>query len=354
MKNEFKLKMDLQRFALSGLREPIFTQENVDAYMKVEPVGPYLGDDLFPNVDQDDNKIEIVKGGQARVPMAYVQAFDGVAHKMGREASAEKIYERMDPIKIKMSMSERLYFKYAKGLINDIFTDQMLGEVAKVYKAIKDKIEFMRMEALSTGKVVLDEATGYKRVVDLLLDDDHKAQITSDVDKWDDLENSDPIEDMLRWVEELGLEGAWALTSTKIVRLILRNKNVRREYYGDQISPHKRLTLDQLNDYLEGLGLPRIGTYDKYGWVEGKGGILTKKRFLAEDKFVILGSNPPGETQRTESVEQLKGNNIVTLEDKIAIKQWETSEPEMVWWKGAAIQFPVLSDFDNIFTATVI
>jgi hypothetical protein len=348
-----KLKMNLQLFALEGVSEPIFTQDNVDAYLEAEPVGPYLGDDLFPYQDQDDNKIEIIKNGTARVPMAHVQAFDSEALPMGREASQEKRYERMDPIKITMSMSERLYFKYAKGNIDANFIDQMLGEVTKVYTSVKDKIEDMRFQALTTGKVVLDEATGYKRVVDLLLDDDRKAEITTSTDKWDDTVNSTPIQDILDWMEIGEIDGGRALTSTKIVRLILKNENVRKEYYGDSISPHKRLTLQQLNDYLEGIAGIRIGTYDKYGWIEGKGGILTKKRFLPENRFIIMGNDAPGETQRTESVEQLKGNNIVTVEDKIAIKQWEQDEPEMVFWKGAAIAFPVLTDFDNLFTAKV-
>ncbi|TDX44318.1 major capsid protein [Orenia marismortui] len=352
-----KLKMNLQLFALDGLDEPIFTQDNIDAYMgEDETLEGYLGDVLFPNSDQDDNKVKITKNGKARVPSAYVQHFGTEALPMGREASAEEKYEEMDPIKIKMNMSAELYYKYVKGNISKNFAEQMLEEIVKIPKSIKDKIEFMRFEAFS-GEIVLDEATGYKKTVKLLLDAEHKANIETAADKWSDTVNSEPIEDMIHWQEVAELEDtARAVTSRKIVRYLLKNENIRAEYFGDSISPHKRLTLTQLNDYLEGLGLPRIVTYEKKGWVQAKGGIVIKKRFLPEDKFIMFGESAPGQTLRTESVEQIKGKNIVTVEDMIAVKQYEDDESESITWKGATIQLPILSEdgLENVFNATVI
>lgn len=325
----------------------IFTQDAVDEYLEENPPKQLLGPSLFPAVDVDDIKFEFYKGGDNKTAMGHVQAFNGEAHTSGREG-AEKYIERMDPIKEKIALEEDLYYKFVKGQSPRRIVRALFDDVGNMYNSVRYRIEKMRMDAIAEGVITIDD-NGYKRTIDLLIPDNQKATITTTEDKWSDLANSTPIEDILTWLKQIDNPGR-ILTSDTVLTYLLRNQNVRAEIFNDS-NTTQRLTQDILNEYFNTLNIPPVATYDEKVYKYSSNGSKTKVRLFPENKFVVLPSDPVGETQQTETVESMKGTNVVRTDDMIAVKQWEKDEPEAIWTKAAAIQFPVIQNHDDIFQA---
>ena len=225
--------------------------------------------------------------------------------------------------------------------------------------AVKVRCERMKMELLSNGTITIDE-NGIKQTIQDIVPLDHKETLTS-TDKWDDTTNSKPLEDIQDWVdkiiEDTGVYPTRALTSRKVLRLLQANESIQLAINGENYKS-KSITPQQLNQYMEMMGLPTIAIDEgKYREevVEGGKAKTVQKRFFPENKFVIFpegnlgngeyGATPTEVRRIKETTDVSYGNIYVTVRDE--------DDPVVTITKAEAVFIPSFPAYNEVFQAQV-
>lgn len=121
---------------------------------------------------------------------------------------------------------------------------RIFNDVDNLVASVRTRVEAMRMEALSTGKIQINE-NGVKASIDYGMPSAHKASKT-----WT---SGTPtiLEDMDSWVDKIvgdtGFTPTRALTSKKVLNAILRDERIRSAIYG--VNSAKMLTVSELNAF---------------------------------------------------------------------------------------------------------
>jgi hypothetical protein len=310
---------------------------------------PMLGESLFPSRKIQGLKFEYLKGGNSLPVAAKVHSLDTEAEIGSREAS--KGAEELALIKRKMQLKEEDIIALGSPrnpqeqqfLMNNVFNDSY-----NLYMAIRARLERMRMEVLSTGKVTLNEnVTG--ATIDYHVPEDHKG-----ASNWAS-DDSDPLQDIQDWFDKMDIKPTRALTSTKVLRTLMRNKKVIASVFGNDTG--KVLTNAELDQYLGANGLPLIRTYDsKYR--EQVGQSYTAHRYLDEDKFVMFNEYLLGETVYGTTAEEIRlmsnpGYNSSMMGNIFLTSYEESGDPVSTFIKAAAVALPSFAAADEVFQATI-
>lgn len=190
----------------------------------------YLGSRLFP--DQKTQYIEaeysrIVENGNLPT-VAMIHGFDTEAHIASRVPFERVVTEQL-LIKEKINLTERLRL-VTRGL--DMQMDSVrrycFDDVARMAESVVARVEKAKMEALSTGKMTINE-NNVSMEVDFGVPSDQKvatkwavadADIIGDIDKWVTIANGK------------GQTPTVAITSKKVFSLIQRNAAVQKAIFG--------------------------------------------------------------------------------------------------------------------------
>lgn len=315
----------------------MFGDKTVLDYTREMKVEPYLGDTLFPAYpDKIQGSVyEFIKGANNAPVVAHVHAPNTEAEIASRD-KAEKIVGDLSLIKRKVQLDEDDIIKMEnfrnkaeeRQVINKVFND-----VDKMVEGCRARIEAMRMEALTTGKISVNE-NGIKTSIDFGIPTTHKVLTGID---WSVTETATPIEDISAWVDKIvddtGVRPTRALTSNKVLSLLLKNASIRKAVFG--VNSDRMLTKTELNTFLASQELPVIATYDKVYREQGKDGKYSTKRYFNEDMFVLLPPYELGETVYGVTAEEIRlsqkqdldfedfGNIIAYIKD--------TDDPVATW-----------------------
>ena len=224
------------------------------------------------------------------------------------------------------------------------------ADIDALVESIKARVELMRMEVISTGKITLDE-NGLDAVIDFGVPAENKA---TNVD-WSSPE-SNPINDMITWKNQLDSAPARVLTSTTILAKILSNKNVVNALFGKDST--RIASVGELNNYLEQLQLPKIYTYDNKYRKLNANGTYTKHRYFPENAFVMLPGEELGETIYGPTAEEIRLQRDPSVDMKVvgkilAMMYEEGKDPVSTWEKAVASAIPALKCADEIFQAQI-
>lgn len=322
-------------------------------YTKDKKTTPRLGDLLFPSKKIEGLEVKMIKGASNLPVSASIHAFDTEAEIGSREAGKYSI-EELALIKRKHRLNERELIvlnqprnsQEEKQIINDIFDD-----VDNLVESVNTRVEAMRMEILSTGELNIDE-NEVKLSVKYGTPSNHKATKT-----WSD-GSADILKDIYdmtdRIATDTGITPTRTLTSRKILNILLKNEKIRKGVFGT--NSDKLLTVNELNTFLAAQGLPVIATYDERYRVHGKKGYTTK-RFLSEDKFILMPDGKLGDTFFGLTAEELELRNKSDIDissiGNIIIEQYNTTDPVAKWIKAVATALPSFPYADQIFMATI-
>lgn len=282
-----------------------------------------------------------------------VRAFDAPAPIIGRPGVVETkgglpAISALDVI----TESDAIRARRLAGVQNgDAVTASTNGTLARTTSAVQNKYELLRGQAISTGMIVLSE-NGVQQTADFGVPAGNK--VTRAV-AWTD-PTADILTELFTWhqvyVDSSGESAGIALTSNRVLQLMLRNDKVRSLF-----SPMPSIvTPVALNQILEAYGLPRIETYERK--IEDVTG--TKQRVIAEGRFIFLpdSSNPIGETQMglTEEAVTLTERGVLTedVAPGLVAVTYVNEEPVYKAAKTASIGLPVLQRKDAIVTASVL
>lgn len=333
--------------------EELLSSQELINYTKDKKVRPRLGDILFPSRKIEGLEAKMIKGASNLPVSASIHAFDTEAEIGSREAGKYSI-EELALIKRKHRLSEKdlIVLNQPRNsqeetqIINDIFDD-----VDNLVESVLTRVEAMRMEALSTGELNIDE-NGVKLKIKYGTPDNHKAEKT-----WSTFE-ADILKDIYDMTDKIATDTGFtptrALTSRKNLNIMLKDPLIRKGVFG--VNNDKLLTVNELNVFLAAQGLPMIATYDERYRVQGKKGYTTK-RFLDEDKFILMPEGKLGDTLFGLTAEELELRNKSDVDisaiGNIIVQQYDTNDPVAKWIKAVATSLPSFPYADQIFMATI-
>ncbi len=337
-----------------------FTRKAVLAYARARQPRKYLGPTLFPEQPTNELTFEYWRS-QNRLPvMASVQAFGAEAQIASRDGAA-KVSGEIPPIKRKINLDERLLIALKREGAGDIamVRDQLYNDIDNMVDSVLARIEAMRISALATGQLVLNE-NGVIVTVNYGVPVGNQAVLPANNvpgGQWNQA-NAEPITMIQQWVDAViaasGTRPTRALTSNTVVAAMLTNAQVRTMIWGDN-GNSRAVSLPQINALLQQLDLPQIATYDEQVRVQNEAGVITTQRFFPANRFVLLPPTPLGETLLGPTAEALLDNEITSEEAPgiyAAIDQYV--EPPSIWTKAAACAIPTFPAVDEVFQAQVL
>lgn len=329
----------------------LFNQKEILNYLKERKYPVMLGEELFPEVKRQSLEFDMLTNGSKTPVIASVHGFDTESEIGQREAEKKAI--ELALIKRKMQLKEREIIALESPrneaekayLMKNVYAD-----FDALVESIRARIEAMRMEIVATGKVTLNE-NNLDAVIDFGVPDENKV---ADVD-WS-AEDSNPINDMITWKNQLDTAPARVLTSTTILAKILSNKNVINALFGKDST--RIASVGELNTYLESLQLPKIYTYDAKYRKLGADGKYTKHRYLPENAFVMMPGETLGETIYGPTAEEIRLTRDPSVDIKLvgkilAMMYEEGKDPVSTWEKAVATALPALKCADELFQATI-
>lgn len=329
----------------------LFSQKEILNYLKERKYPAMMGEELFPEVKKQSLEFDMLTNKSTTPVIASVHGFDTESEIGQREAQKKTI--ELALVKRKMQLKEKEIIALENPR-NDAEKEYLMksvyNDIDSLVESIRARAEKMRMDVISSGKIILDE-NGLTASIDYGVPDEHKATIN-----WSDSATADPIGDIMAWVNTMDEKPTRAITSNSILAKILANDNVKSALFGKTST--RIATTGELNAYLESLELPKIYTYDrKYRKLEANG-LYTKHRYFPEDKFVMLPSETLGETIYGPTAEEIRLQRDPSVDVKSVGKIFaciyeEGQDPVSTWEKAVATVLPAFNCADDVFQADV-
>lgn len=356
-------KLNIQRFAdVETSFEDAFSQAELIEYSKNFEYKPFLGDQLFPNIKTTSLKVAFNETDTLMPIVASVHGFDTKAEIGSRDGFEQLEMEKM-LIKRQLPIKEKLLLELTNPRNIQEFRQlisQLYDDVRILTMGVLARCEAMKMEVLSTGKITIDE-NEVKITLDYKVPAEHKETLT-DTKAWNDLENSDPLADIMKWsetiIDDTGVTPEYALTSNKVVSLLRQHPKIQEAINGANYKG-KIVTLNDVNALLMSLNLPIIRTYDEqYKKDTGnKAKPYEKKRYFPHDTFVMfpnenLGNGVFGDTPEMRVLTK-KGFDVSGM-GNVTITRYSTEDPAGEWTKATGLFVPTFPAYKNVFQAVVL
>lgn len=338
--------------------DEVFNTHELINYFKERVVVPMLGEALFPERKIQDIEFDMILGSGGLPVSATVHAFD-TKTVLASRAAIEKGVQSLALIKRQIKITEKELIKIQNPRTDTELTfvlSQLYNDSEKMVEAIKVRVEAMRMEVISTGKIAIEE-NDVKVTIDYLIPDGNKLSFT-----WSDADTSEPLVDLetlATAVEtECGSRPARALTSRKIVKSICGNTSIKKAVFGS--NSDKIVTLALLNDLLVQSDLPVLLVYEgkyKVEDAETETGFKTV-RYFPENKISMFGSAILGETIYGLTAEEVKLIGDGKMEDasmvgNIFVGTYTSIDPVGEFTKSAATAIPSFPHGEELGIATI-
>jgi hypothetical protein len=336
--------------------EEVFNTNELVNYFKERKVAPMLGESLFPERKIQDIELDMILGTGGLPVTAEVHAFDTETQLASREA-IEKGAASLALIKRKIKIAEKDIIK-----INNPRTDselafvlsQLYNDAEKMTDSVKVRVEAMRMELLSTGKIAINE-NKVKVTIDYKVPSGNKKSFT-----WQTPDSDTTLDDLATLADavetESGSRPTRALTSRKVVKTICNAASVRKAIYG--VNSDKIVTLAALNELLAQLDLPQIVVYEGKYKKEGAKGYTTV-RYFPENVIAMFGDETLGETIYGLTAEEVKligdgkMESAEILDNKIFVGTYTSIDPVGEFTKAVATALPTLPHGEELGIGTI-
>lgn len=313
----------------------------------------------LPNVGVDRTHYRYALNDRSQRAAARFISFDSEAPIAGRPGLSVKMGE-LPPIKEKsvLTESDQILQESLADVLPEAMQATVFSDAALRARAILQRIELAKGEALSKGKVTINEG-GLKLLPVSFGVPAGQMDVAPLGALWSDHAASVPITDLTTWRDAAiaaGVNIGTIITSTATMTHLQLNAQIIGAVAGTT-SGRTRVTRTEINDLLISEGLPPIEVYDAQ--YKNPSGTLT--RAIDANRVVFL---PPdgtgfGQTQfgRTREAVELAGNGVDLGEfggiPGLAAVTMKSFDPVEIWTKVAAIALPVIETPDQIFSAVV-
>lgn len=336
--------------------DDLFNTKELLNYYRKKQQPAMIGDTLFPPRKIQDIKFDMITGANGLPVAASIHAFDTETEIASREA-LQKGAADLALIKRKIAIGEREIIAInnprmdaeLKALVTELYKD---GD--KMVSSVQTRIEAMRMELLSSGKIVIDE-NGVAVTLDYKVPNSNRKSFN-----WSDSATAKPLEDIQKLAEAVevtsGIKPTRILTSTKILNKILACESVKKAIWG--VNFDRVITKNDLNTLLETMELPKIATYNAKYKVQGKNGKYTTKRYFPENILSMFSENQLGETiygLTAEEIELIGSKNmeVAKMVGNIFVGVEKQGDPVKRFTKAVATALPTLENGNELGIATI-
>lgn len=300
---------------------------------------------FFPSTLTDGDTVKYTITESGLVQTAEYRAWD-TETGIGKLEGGQRVALELPPLGRKIRIGE---FDHIRDRNDE--TNQMriaARATATAVKAVTERLEVARADALNSGRIQIEE-NGFNVDVDLGRDEDLTVSAAT---AWD-TDGSDPIQDILAWVETYtemnnGEVPGTIMGSRKILSVLQRNAVI-----NSAVGDNTLVTLSSINSLLGSYGLPSITTFDRRANVGG-----TVRRLLPEENLFLLpaaGSNALGQTvfgRTAEADDPEYGLAIAEAPGVVAAlhREWD---PFGYWTHVTGIGLPVMTNPNASMVATV-
>jgi len=314
-----------------------------------------LGESLFPERKIQDIEFDMILGRGGLPVTAQVHAFDTKTQLASREA-IEKGVASLALIKRQIKVAEKEIIKVQNPRTDAelaFVLSQLYNDSEKMVEGVKVRVEAMRMEAISSGKIKIEE-NDIKVTIDYGVPVANKKSFN-----WSDAATSKPLDDLETLASAVettcGSRPSRALTSRKIVKAICASESVRKAING--VNSDKIVTLAQLNELLVQCELPVFVTYEGKYKVEGAKGFTTN-RYFPENVISMFGDSTLGETIYGLTAEEVKLIGDGKMEEasmvgNIFVGTYTSIDPVGEFTKAAATALPSFPHAEELGIGTI-
>ncbi len=331
-----------------------FSRKKVLAYARALPEEEHVGAVLFPALTVNELTFEYWRQLNIIPVSASLQAYGAEAQIASREGGA-KVSGEIPPIKRKIYLDERNMLALKREGAGDVemVRNQLYNDIDAMVASVYTRIEAMRMQALATGRLVLDE-NGVILNVDYGVP---AAQRGNAAATWAN-PATDIIGDIQAWTGVVeaasGVRPKRALTSDVVIAAMLNNQVIRNMIWGP-VGDARPVTMQEINRLLATMDLPQVASYNKRYRVQDEDGTFTVRRFFPQDRFVLMPETKLGDTLMGPTAEALLDDEVAATEVAgIYANVTHENEPPMIWTKAAATSIPTFPAADLVYQARVI
>ena len=334
--------------------EELLSHKELIDYTKARTLPAMLGETLFPSMKIEGLEVEMIKGATNLPVAANIHAFDAETEIGSREGANYSIQElALIKRKVKLGEKDLIALNNPRNAIEEQqIISKIFNDVDNLVNGVLARVEAMRLEALSTGKLVVNE-NGFKTTIDYGTPSNHKENHTWSTGADKILDNIFDMCDLI--TKDTGYTPTRVLTSRKILNMMLKDETIRKSIFG--VNSDRLMTVNELNQFLAAQGLPTVATYDAQYRTQGKNGAYVSKRYLGEDKFVLIPDGIMGNTFYGVTAEELELRNKADIDiqsvGNILVEQYATTDPVAKWIKAVATAMPSFPYADQVGMFTI-
>lgn len=347
----------------------IVTAESLAAYWDNMPnTDTFMFEELFPSKKQLSNKLAHIKGRRGAPIAIRASSFDAKVMPRSRQGF-DKVETEIPFFKESIIIDEELRQKlnmvlatnnqaYIDSILNEVFDDEM--QLLRGARATREK---MRAQLVSTGAITLN-VNGVALSYDYGLETWQKVTLSTATDKWSDTANSNPIEDLIEWVNkiktETGATATRAIMSSNTFNYIVQNEKLAKSIYitnnGQGI-----VTPTMVRDAIQVLTGLTVYTNDDVYYPEGTEDIksATASRYFPENVVTLLPGTTLGYTvygttpEESDLMSSPNVANVRIVDTGVAITTMKQADPVNVETKVSQVVMPSFEQADKILIATV-
>lgn len=234
------------------------------------------------------------------------------------------------------------------GTLNEKYANQMVVDyAARVSDGVDFRIEWLKMMALTGAINYIDLEEGIQFNLDFGFKGSHKPALTG-TNKWTDYVNSDPLSDIMTWIDLITDDGG-----APADKLILNFKTLRHVLNNQKLRDLLKYTTDsdllaRFKGYINALGLELAISYGVYTDFAG-----ANLPLVANNNVILLASQGNSNTPNEKTAVFIDAPNEYTMNVGKYGETIEKKDPKTTLILSgqnglAVIQFP-----DRIVSATV-
>lgn len=303
---------------------------------------------FFPYEEIDDVKYAYSKGVDAIIDASTYRAFNAES-PIGRRPGAARVTGELLPISRKIPLAEYDNLRLRANADNAI-VDAIFRDADRLARGIAARLEMARGEVLVTGNLALSEngvVDTYSSGRDVSLTVNPLVSTA----QWSDLNDSDPISDVIAWKAlvraQSGIDPNRLIISPTVAALLQQNDKIR-SWDRPLASAPGRVTREAVNDAMLGLAGVTVEVY------EPPAGMLVSP-IPANQVVLLRDSTPLGLTAHGRTLEADEPDFGSTGFAGVIAGAWkETKDPITVWSKAVTIAIPLLAAPDLTLSCQVI
>lgn len=321
---------------------------------------PFLGETLFPNKKKLGLDLSFIKGSKGLPVELKLSAFDSKTMMRDRIGFGE-IKTEMPFFKEGAYIDEKLRQElnkvlesgnqaYIDAIINNVFDTQTgLIESAAVSR------ERMRMQLLTTG-IINIASNGQEYTYDFQVPQNNKKTLQGNA-KWDDLVNSNPIEDLIAWAQEVedttGVRPTRALMSRKTFNYIAKNEKLAKSIYITNNGVGIVTDAMVINAIRDLAGITVVVYTKRYADANGAAKQYVPDNIVSLFPEGDLGNTYFGTTPEESDLMSSSVANVSIVDTGVAITTTKETDPVNVFTKVSQISLPSFEQADKVVIATV-